>query len=327
MSYSINPSVWSNMYALPADICDKYLKMANEAQIKSVLWIFRNISSPIDANTISKSIGKPVAAVEEALRYWASVGVLSSELAGATVAVQPAVSSPAVKKELPPIPETKPSYEQIAIRCKEDPHLELLFNEVQQILGRTLGYDGQYSLLMMHDDYGLPAEVILMLADYCAANGHFSYAYMRKMAKDWGEKEIDSIEKADAKISELSTVGTVWKKFARMTGIQNPKPTSSQSQFLLTWVNEYKFSLEMIYCAYEIMAENCARISFRYMDAILKDWYLKGYKNPEDTEKEKAEKKPAVSKKNQRSLPGTSYDMDEFRRRADKLPVYDNKGE
>ncbi len=327
MSYSINPSVWGSMFGMPADISDKYLKMANETQIKSVLWIFRNINEPIDPNTISKAVGKPVSAVEEALRYWASVGILNSEIAPTPVAVQPAATQPPVK-ELPVIPETKPSYEQIRIRCKEDPQLELLFNEVQQILGRTLGYDGQYSLLMMHDDYGLPTEVILMLADYCVTNGKVSYSYMRKMAKSWGEKEIDSIEKADAVISNLSTVQSVWSQFIRLTGIQNPKPTSAQSQHLLTWVNEYKFSIEMIYSAYEIMVNNCAKISFRYMDAILKDWFQKGYKIPEDTEKEREKPKAASTpKKNSRALQGTSYDMDEFKRRADKLPVYNNEGE
>ncbi|MBQ8782600.1 MAG: DnaD domain protein [Clostridia bacterium] len=323
MSYSINPCVWGNMFGLPADISDKYLKMANEAQIKSIVWIFRNVNTPIDANTISKSIGKPVSAVEEALRYWASVGVLNSEIAPAP-AVQPAAAEKP-QKVLPVIPETKPSYEQIKIRCKEDPQLEQLFNEVQQILGRTLGYDGEYSLLMMHDDYGLPSEVILMLADYCVNNGKASYAYMRKMAKSWGEKEIDSIEKADAVISNLNSVQSLWNQFARLTGIQTPKPTSVQSQYLLTWANEYKFSMEMIYCAYEIMADNCAKISFKYMDAILKDWYQKGFRTPEEIEEEKKKSPPAV-KKNPKALQGTSYDMDEFKRRADKLPVY-NKGE
>ncbi len=319
MSYSINPSVWGNMFGLPKDIHDKYLKMANETQIKTIIWIFANASALIDPAVISKSVGKPEASVEEALRYWASVGLLNSEIQPA-VEVKPTVL-PESKKELPVIPETKPSYEQIRIRCSEDPQLELLFNEVQQILGRTLGYDGQYSLLMMHDDYGLPTEVILMLTDYCVNAGKVSYSYMRKMAKSWGEREIDTIEKADEIISSLNTVQSLWTSFTRMTGIQNPKPTSTQSQFLLTWTREYKFSVEMIYAAYEIMINNCAKISFKYMDAILKDWFSKGIKTPEAAEKERA--KPPV--KTAAPKTASSYDMDEFKKRADKLPVYNKK--
>ncbi len=321
MSYSVSPVVWGNMFGLPADIPDKYLKMANETQIKSILWIFRNMNTEIDAKAISKNIGKPVPAVEEALRYWASVGILNSEITPVAEAVPTMKTEPV--KELPTIPEVKPSYEQIKTRCKENPELKMLFKEVQKIMGQTIGYDGEAMFLMMHDNYGLPVEVIIMLVDYCVSIDKAAYAYMIKMAKNWGEREIDSIEKADEIISNLSTIQTIWSKFTHLTGIRTPKPTATQTQLLLTWVNEYKFSMDMIYCAYEIMADNCSRTSFKYMDAILKDWYQKGYKNPADTEKEKSQ--PFVPKTKGAPAVASSYDMDEFKRRADRLPIYDKK--
>ena len=69
MSYSINPSVWGNMCALPADITDKYLKLANGTQIKTALWIFRYSTEPIDRAAIAKKVGDSKANVEEPLRY------------------------------------------------------------------------------------------------------------------------------------------------------------------------------------------------------------------------------------------------------------------
>ena len=111
-----------------------------------------------------------------------------------------------------------------------------------------------------------------------------------------------------------------------MTGIQNPKPTSSQAALLLKWVGEYKFSAEMIYLAYEEMSDNCSRTSFKYMDEILKNWFLKGIKNPEDAEREKQQFKNSRAKpKAQVSASTGSYDMDEFHRRAQTLPVYKRK--
>ncbi len=325
MSYNIDQSVWSNMFALPTQIPDKYIKMANETQIKAILWIFRHSGEEINAAEIAKHIGKSSAAVEESLCYWASVGVLKSDnIPLAQDAVSAVSSSP--QKVLQPIPETKPSYEQIKTRCKESPELELLFNDVQKRLGRTIGYEGEYTILMMHDSYGLPLEVILMLVDYCVSMGKSSYAYMKKVAQNWGEREIDSIEKADALISKLNTCQSTWTKFCSMTGIQNPKPTSSQAALLLKWVGEYKFSAEMIYLAYEEMSDNCSRTSFKYMDEILKNWFLKGIKNPEDAEREKQQfKKSRAKPKAQVSASTGSYDMDEFERRAQTLPVYKRK--
>lgn len=325
MSYSINPSVWGNMCALPSDITDKYLKLASGTQIKTALWIFRHASEPIEPAAIAKKVGDSQTNVEEALRYWASVGILNSE--APEIKQSRAAAPPAVPKQLPDLPTSKPTYEQIKLRCKESPELELLFRELQQKLGKTIGYDGQSTFLMMYDSYGLPYEVIFMLVDYCVSVGKTSFNYMAKLAKDWGEREIDTIEKADEAISALTVCQSVWSKLCAMTGIQNPKPTARQSQYLLTWVNDYKFSVEMIYLAYEEMANNCTKTSFAYINAVLTDWYQKGYKNPQDAEKAKTAKPAEKRTKRQPKDSGGSYDMTEFERRADKLPVYKRRKE
>lgn len=324
MSYKINFALLGSSFSLPSKIADNCLKMANEAQIKSIIWIFRHASEPINPDEIAKKIGKSAAAVEEALLYWSSVGVLESDVLPESVAVsaEPAVKQP--EKVLPEIPVFAPSYEQIVKRCKESPELEEFFNEIQTILGKTLGYDGQSTFVMMHDSYGLPFEVIFMLVTYCAEAGKPSYKYMAKLAKSWGEKEIDTIEKADKAISDMNTIQKVWKEFMRFTGIQTPKPTSSQQTYLLKWTNDYKFTVEMICLAYEIMADNCAKISFNYMDAVLKAWFEKGITTPEQAEKSKTDwsTAKATKKGKNNTLTTTSYDIEEFERKASELPVY-----
>ena len=323
MSYKINFSLLGEPLVMPSVIADSYLKMANEVQIKSIIWIFRHSGEPIVSAEIAKKIGKSPAAVEEALLYWSSVGILDSDVmpeaekATANVAPPPA-------KELPEIPIFAPSYEQIVKRCQESPELEEFFNEIQSILGKTLGYDGQSAFVMMHDGYGLPFEVIYMLVNHCVETGKPAYRYMSAMAKSWSEKEIDTIEKADREISNMNTCKKVWKEFTRFTGIQTPKPTSQQEKYLLKWTEEYKFSVEMICLAYEVMADNCSKISYKYMDAVLKAWFEKGIMTPEDVEKSRDERQNAkpYRKGKGNEFSSTSYNMDEFKKKADELPVY-----
>ncbi|MCQ2471262.1 MAG: DnaD domain protein [Clostridia bacterium] len=323
MSYKINFSLLRESFVLPSVIADKYLKMANEVQIKTILWIFRNSGESVDASQIAKKIGKSSAAVEEALLYWSSVGVLESDVMPESAKAVETVAPP-VPKELPEIPSFAPSYEQIVKRCSESPEMEEFFNEIQKILGKTLGYDGQSAFVMMHDSYGLPFEVIFMLVSYCVETGKPAYKYMSKLAQSWGEKEIDTIEKADKAISDMKTCSRVWGEFTRFTGIQNPKPTSKQEEFLLRWTDDYKFTVEMICLAYEIMADNCTRVSFSYMDAVLKSWYEKGIMTPEqaDALKEEWKKSRPAKKGKGQEFKSTSYNMDEFKKRADQLPVY-----
>ena len=325
MGYSVNFSVLGKSFVMPGAVSEK-IKMFGDAQLKTAVWIFSHMGENIEPAVIAKKIGKPESAVDEALMYLASLDILVPD--GETaIPSQKDEPAPAAQKKLAELPDIAPSYEQIIKRCKESPEIEAFLNDLQPILGKTVGYDGQSVFLMMHDSYGLPFEVIYMLVSYCVSIGKASYKYMGKMARSWGEKEIDTIEKADEIISRLNLLSKSWAQFTRLTGIQTPKPTSSQQAFLYKWVNDYKFSMEMIYEAYEYMADNCARISFKYMDAVLTDWYSKGIKNPEDIKKSKNQKEtqPKPSEKNDGKK--RSYDMDEFERRANQLPVYKpNKG-
>lgn len=321
MSYIFNSAVLGSMFAVPAQVVDNYIKLASASQLKTLLWICRHISEPIDATKISQEIGYSVGDVDDALTVIAGWGVLI----GTDVTVTPApVPSEKPKiteqpKHFEEIAASKPSSEQIMTRCKEDPEILAMFSDIEKMLGKTLGYDSRSTLLMMHDHYGLPIEVIYMLVDYCKSVGKSGFSYISKVGKTWGEKEIDTIEKADEQIKILNSCNKLWKEFAEMAGIQNPRPSSSQSAYLRTWSVELKFNVEMIYLAYEEMLNHSSKISFPYMNKILMNWHSKGIKTPDDIEKEKEEyrrKKSPVTQAN------VSFDINEINRRGDALPVY-----
>ena len=85
-----------------------------------------------------------------------------------------------------------------------------------------------------------------------------------------------------------------------------------------------KFSIEMIFLAYEEMMDHSGKISFAYMNKVLANWHQKGLRTPEDVEKDKQNYRDSKKKKNTADT-STSYDMSEFNRRADSLPVYNSK--
>ena len=327
MAYSIKPAVIGSMFAVPTQAMD-YIKLASASQLKTMLWIFRNASEQIDPERISKEIGYKPSDVNDALVALCEWGLLMSDDRAIEVMPAPSAEEPKQteqKKELPELSTVKPTYEQVVKRCKESPEIANMFQDIQQLLGKTIGYDGECILLMMHDQYGLPVEVIYMLVNYCVSIGKSGFAYISKVGKDWGEKEIDTIEKADEQINILNTCTGAWKEFAVMAGIQNPRPTATQSAYFRTWTVEMKFNVEMIYMAYEEMANHTSKLSFSYMNKILANWHDKGIKTPDDIERDRLEYRKANEKKSASSRE-TSYDMDEFNRRANQLPVY-KKGE
>ncbi|MBR3802782.1 MAG: DnaD domain protein [Clostridia bacterium] len=336
MEFSINPQVMFGLsFSVPVAVTDKHLKLAGAAQIKVLLWLLRHAAENPTMDELCKALNMKSADAADAMQYWIECGIVLADGKAPEAQNEPEYAAPA--KTNAPVEITaeigfvRPTAEQILKRTKESAEIQFMFNEAQKKLGRTIGYDGQSTLLMIHDSYGLPVEVLLMLIEYCVSIGKNSIAYISKAAKTWSEKEIDSIEKADEQIQTLRRCDGTWKKLCELTGISTPRPTASQSSYLSRWTNELKFDIDMIYLAYEEMANHTDKISFPYINKVLQNWYDSNLKSPADVEESKAQH-TAEKTKPAKKQPGNgyeaSYDIDEFNRRSDTAPlVYKKKSD
>lgn len=323
MSYSVNPSVFKSIFAVPTDIVDKHIRLANGDQLKVLLWILRNSTDNPDIDEMCKALKINASDAADYLQYWVLTGVLAENGEIAIPAPAPVSEKKETVKEekKPEIPAvsvapSKPSSKEILERIEESPEIGHLFNEAQQMLGKTIGYDGQCTLLLLHDHYGLPTEVLFMMIDYCVSIGKSNYAYLEAVGRDWGTREIDTLDKAAEQITILKKSNAVWKEFAQNAGITNPRPTVKQTEYLRRWSSEWKFGINMIILAYEEMANHTSKLSMAYIDKILMNWHTNGYKTPADVEKAAAEqkdKKPAAKTK---SGVEASYDLDKFKEQS-----------
>ena len=336
MSYSVNPTAFKSIFAVPADIVDKHIKLANEHQLKVLLWILRNSPDNPDIDAMCKALRINKEDATDYLQYWILTGVLLEDgrisemhsVPNVTVKEEPkATPKPEVKEAEPVSAPSKPSSAEIATRIEESPEIGHLFVEAQVKLGKTIGYDGQCTLLLLHDHYGLPAEVLFMLIEYCSSIGKTNYSYIEAVGKDWGTREIDTLEKAAEQITALKKANTIWREFAKQAGISTPRPTTTQSSYLRKWSDELKFSSEMIFLAYEEMANHTGKLNFRYIDSVLNTWYEAGIRTPAELEKYKSSK-PAekqVSKKPKNEAKA-SYDLDKFNESMLNSPIkYERK--
>ncbi len=353
MSYKIHPSAWGAVFPVPSQIVDKHIRLAGATQLKALLWLLRHASNTVTVEELSTAIGQKPADTIDALQYWLENGIIATDDAivedskngntkdntksvnndtktapkrkDADTQTTP-VEHPEEKakpKALPALPVAKPNYEQILARAKESPEIKFLFSEAQIKLGRTIGYEAQCALLMMHDQYGLPVEVILMILEYAVSVNKIAYSYIASIGRDWGEKEIDTIDKADEQITALRTVNALWKKFSAMAGLTNPRPTAAQTPYLRSWGTDMGYDAEMIFLAYEQMANHCQRLSLPYMDKVLKTWHNAGIRTPEDVEKAGKDRMASKSKGKGKGKGDTdaSYGLDDFKHSSLHDPI------
>jgi DnaD/phage-associated family protein len=155
-------------------------------------------------------------------------------------------------------------------RIEESCKIESLLKELQNVLGRTLSGTDIYSFIALHDQEGLPCEVILHLAQYCAANGKTGTRYIEKVGIDWAANDVKSIEKAEEKIRLMSERSKNWALMEKIIGARR-NSTTREEETVDRWVCS-GFGEEMLREAYERCVSAIGKYSIGYMDAIITRW-------------------------------------------------------
>lgn len=349
-----------NTFAVSTKITDENLRLANAVQLKVILYLYRHsvVGNVVSTQEIAQAINRDTEEIEDALYFWEERGVVeradgvSTNVAEQskvkstgtaenpqsvdTEAAQPKTENKAgniaaekadakAQKTVSEIPIVMPSHEQVALRITECSDFRLLFAEAQSKLGKTIGYDGQSVLIMLHDSYGLPIEVILMLIEYAKSKGKTGYSYISKLGKSWAEKEIDTLEAAESYIERQSGVDSLWSEFRSLSMVKNAQPTTKQRRFFEKWKSDFGYGADMIYCAYEVSIEQTEKMSVEYMDKVLKSWNDKKIRTPEDVEKEhesweksKEKKQSKIGKgsENKANADSESYSISKYVQRS-----------
>ena len=341
MEYKINPMAFTGIFPVPNSLVDENIRLASVVQLKVLLYILRHSNDGMsETETIAEALSLEADDVKDAMIFWAERGLLIKD--GQMMTASPVTEKREEKKEEKPVAVreekkvaeiaiSRPSYEDVAKRIKESDEVSVLLQEAQSVLGRTIGFDGQSVLIQMLDSYGLPPEVILMAIEYSLSLKKTGWASIGRVGRRWSEMEIDTLEGAMEYIEEHNIVDETWAKLREVTEITTRQPTEKQRKYLVAWVKEYGYDVDIIYSAYEESIDNTGKMSMPYMDKIIRSWHEKGIKTLADIQNERVkwetEKKNRFSKdkkKGDKPEGEASYDIDEYMKKSLNLQYVKN---
>ncbi len=343
MNYTMDLGAWNSVFAVPCSVVDRHIKLAGSVQLKVLLWVLRHAGEPFEAADIAKALGIDKADIGDAMLYWQEAGLVAvrgdklvpagTSLPAVEVAPESAPSAPPAA----PVPEAPaaPAQEEmhtpirrvlsrpqkadnafVAKRMSESTEIACLMQEAEQILGRLISNGDSATLLMIHDDFGLPADVIIMLLQYVVSVGKSNTRYIEKTAINWADEEIFTHEKAEEKLRRLAENGEAWHTVEQSVGIPHRSPTSKEQEFASKWVSDWRFTTAMIHEAYERNVDATGKFSPNYMNKILERWHRDGITTLQQAQQEKLERASARSKTPSK----TTYDIAEYERSG----VFDN---
>lgn len=313
--YSTGAGAWSNVFAVPADVVDKYIKLAGASQLKVLLWLLRNSCrrENITANDIAVALNMDPIDVKDCMEFWLNVGLFHKNNDNGITEEMPQsytepVQAPAnyndttlnstatatiseIKNNMesytPPSRTIarveKPDPVSVAQRISVDDGYAILLQEAETILGRPLTHNDSSTLLMLHDSDGLPYEVITMILYFAKSENKIKMKYIEALGRDWGDAGIDTIEKAEEKIGEIMTTKEAWYIASTAFGLKNAgTPTKKQLDYADLWVNKWGYDEAMLRVAYETCVNSRGEFNINYINGIIKKWHIDGILTEKD---------------------------------------------
>lgn len=160
-----------------------------------------------------------------------------------------------------------------------------MMEDIEKFLGRPLSNKEMTMYLTWQKDFDFSPELILLLIQYSISKGKTDYRYIEKIAISWHDSKIKTVDDAQSFIKMHEDKWISIKKILKYLGIQNTDIMKPQEQMIEKWLNVYKFSPELIYKACDICFERLNKTEFKYIDAILNNWFTSDIKTLEDIEK------------------------------------------
>lgn len=329
MDYRLNLGAWRKIFAVPECVAENHLKIASGTQIKVLLYMLAHPELGHRAELIAETVGVSREDVDDALLYWVNADILSNDGMEYYPSDKPAENTAASVstsgEKVQPLRESAPLNtpearallnsethfppKAIASAINGDNAVKCLFGMYEKLAGRPPKHSEQQTLMVLVEEIGLPCEVTMMLVEYCFNIEKATPAYMKAVAMDWCENGITDITSAEERIKLLQSRYTAEKKLQKKFGMTSAF-SSKQKQTIAEWT-DLGLSEELIGAAYDITLDNTGKLSFSYMDKILRSWLNDGITDPSQAAKPK---KPSAGGSGNADAP--SYDLDEASRRT-----------
>ncbi len=260
--------------------------------------------------------------VREALSFWRGAGVISfadeeskDKKKNAKEDTKP--SAPEKKEEKKPETRLKsvaelPKYnsDELAGILESRNETATLIDECQCIMGKVFSIREIGILVGLLDFLGLDCEYIMILLTYCVSIGKKTLHYVEKTAFELYDSGITTGEQLSEELTRRERANAVEGKIRALFGIGARAFTTKEKKFISAWINDMKYSFEIIERAYEVTADATGKGAFPYANTILERWNAEGLRTLEDIERSyiKAEEEKKEGKKGEKG----SFETDSF---------------
>lgn len=266
---------FSKLVPVPTEFIKDKLPQANPTFIKVYLYLLMLATENecADSSDIADTLGLLESDLMHAIKYWENQGVLFKD--GDTYSFCEDLSQTTQKPAHNDVPIRR-RVENLSKIIENDVSLKDMFMVSQEILGKTITEKDMETIYWFYSELKMPAEVILLLLEYCVSKGKNRMSYIEKVAISWNEMGLNTSESVTMYIENESQKTGFLYSIRKIMGIADRSLSHIEEKYLIKWHDELNMNEEMIALAYEYCIIQTAKLSFPYMDKIITRWSKEG---------------------------------------------------
>ena len=252
------------------------LKTAGAEELRLLLYLFANPES--DTGAAARETGLTVQQAESAYAFWRGAGIFVEG---------------SVKKQVSKDAAMYRNYDSETISSELDNggEFRMLCDFAGDKLGKQLTKNDYSSLLYLFDFVRMPAPVICGIIELCCSEGKNSLQYIFKKTVGLYDDGIDTYDKFESYLARRAEINSEIGQRRRLCGMGDRELSAREKKLFDTWFGEWRTPYELVRLAYEKTVDATGKVSFIYMNGILRRWYESGYTCVEDVANGEAARK------------------------------------
>lgn len=262
---------------LPDIFITEYLSEAPGDYIKVYLYILflSKYGKDIKLNDLSKKIALPLTQIQEALKYWEEVGIITKK--GTGYIVNNIQEIELNKLYSPKIEVSKDSVQNMQKDKSRANAIEAINNNFFQGIMSPSWYS---DIDLWFKKFNFDEEVMIALFRYCFEKSALHKNYVKTVAEAWHSSNIRTFSELDEYYENQEKLNKIKKSISKKLGL-NRNLTQYEEAYIEKWIQEYKYNLEIIELALKKTTSK-SNPNFDYIDKIISDWHERKLLNSED---------------------------------------------
>lgn len=260
---------------IPDVFFTEYLSQSSGDFIKVYLYLLflSQHNKEIKLNDLSKKLALPLKSIQDSIKYWEDLGVLTKKTTGYIVNNLQEIELHKLYN-----PKVSSSPEDLKRTSKNKYRAKAIENINNTYFQGIMSPSWYTDIDFWFSKYSFDEQVMIALFDYCFNRSALHRNYVQTVADAWAKNNIKTFTDLDAYYQKQEKITKIKKTISKKLGYTRPL-TQYEEAYIEKWNIDYGYNLDVIEIALKKTTSK-ANPNFNYIDTLISNWHERNLKTP-----------------------------------------------